>query len=109
MQRMFAIVLLFTAICGNVACSHRRQLQEEESLRDALLLLRNEANQFTLDHQRTPTSLSELVSSGYIKQIPTDPFTGRSDTWRVEKSEGSFRVFSGSDAISSKGAPYSSW
>jgi general secretion pathway protein G len=96
-------------MCGNIGCPHRQQLRKEASLREALLLLRSEIGQFTLDHQRAPTSLSELVSGGYIRQIPADPFTRRNDTWRIEKSDESFKVHSGSVAISSKGTPYSSW
>jgi general secretion pathway protein G len=96
-------------MCGNIGCSHRQQLRKESSLRGALLLLRGEISQFTLDHQRAPASLADLVSSGYMKHIPTDPFTGRNDTWRIEKSGEDFEVHSGSDAISSLGTRYSSW
>jgi competence protein ComGC len=105
MHRAFAAVLLFTMVCGNVACSHREQLRKEASLQESLSVLRREIRQFTLDHERPPTSLSELVSSGYFKRIPTDPFTGRNDTWRMEKSQaGQYsEVRSGSDATSSNG------
>jgi competence protein ComGC len=109
MYRAFTVLLLFTTISGNIGCSHKQQLRKEASLREALLVLRKEIEQFTLDLRRTPTSLSELVSAGYIRQIPTDPLTGRNDTWRVEKSDEYFKVHSGSDAISSEGTPYSSW
>jgi general secretion pathway protein G len=94
---------MFTMICGSVGCSNRQRLRNEPSLRKSLFVLRTEIDQFTLDHQRRPTSLSELVSGGYIKQIPFDPITGRNDTWRIEKSDEYFDVLdvrSGSDAIS---------
>jgi general secretion pathway protein G len=111
MHRSFAAVLLFTTMCGNFACSHREQLRKEASLKESLVVLRSEIEQFTLDHKRPPVSLSELVSSGYVKRIPTDPFTGRNDTWRTEKSRAReyFEVRSGSDALSSNGTKYSSW
>jgi len=108
MHRAFAVLLLFTMMRGNIGCSNRQQLRKEESLRQALLVLRGEIGQFILDHQRAPTALSDLVSAGYMKQIPTDAFTGRSDTWRIEKSGDSFEVDSGSDAVSSGGTLYSS-
>jgi len=72
-------------------------------------MLRAEINQFTLDHQRSPASLRELAEAGYFKIIPTDPVTGRNDTWRTEKSGNVFLIRSGSDAISTEGTPYSSW
>jgi general secretion pathway protein G len=111
MHRAFAAVLLFTILCGNVACSHREQLRKEASLQESLGVLRREIRQFTLDHERPPTSLSELESSGYFKRIPTDPFTGRNNSWRTEKSQNAeyFEVRSGSDAISSNGTRYSTW
>jgi hypothetical protein len=66
-------VLLFVALCGNLACSHREQLRKEASLKESLIVLRLEIGQFTLEHKRPPNSLSELVSSGYLRRIPTDP------------------------------------
>src|SRR6266550_3385062 len=79
------VVLLSIMIFGNLGCSHRHQLRNESSLRESLFVLRSELRQFEEDHQRPPTSLSELVSGGYIKQIPIDPFTRRNDTWRTEE------------------------
>jgi general secretion pathway protein G len=42
--------------------------------------------QYTLDLGRRPQSLDELVKAGYIKKIPTDPLSGRTDTWVLEWS-----------------------
>lgn len=109
-RRAVLVLLLFTATCGTIACSHTQQLRKKEtSLRQILFLLRNETAQFTLDHQRPPRSLSELVSGGYIKQIPADPFTSRSDTWRIEKSKDYFKIYSGSDRVGTDGTLYGSW
>jgi len=85
-----------------VGCSHREQLHKEALLRGSLVVLRSEITQFTLDLQRPPDSLSELVASGYLKRIPADPFTGKNDTWRTQKSSAGehLEVHSGSDAIS---------
>ena len=109
MSRVFALLLLSTMVLVNLDCTSRRQLRDDQSLRETLVLLRSAVAQFTLDHQRTPTSLADLVSGGYMKQLPTDPFTGRNDTWRVESSGEDFKVHSGSDAIGSAGTRYSSW
>ena len=106
MYRAFAVLLLFTMICSNIGCSHRQRLRDEASLRESLFSLRTLIDQFTRDHQRRPTSLSELASGGYIKQIPIDPFTGKNDTWRIEKTDEHIEIHSGSDGISSEGTPY---
>src|SRR5690348_9469300 len=84
--RFFTVLLVFPMILGIVGDSHAPQLRKEASLRAALFLLRTEVDQFTRDHQREPASLFELVSSGYLKRLPIDPFTRRNDTWRLAKS-----------------------
>ena len=110
MTRTFPFLLIFALASVTSGCSHKQRLGDEGSaLRQSLVLLRAEVSQFTLAHQRAPASLAELVSSGYMKQVPTDPFTGRNDTWRIEKSRDNFDVHSGSDAVSSAGTLYSSW
>jgi general secretion pathway protein G len=99
------VALILAAMCG----WHIRQLRHEASLRETLLLLRTEIGQFTRDHQRPPSSLSELVSGGYMKRFPADPITGKNDTWQVEKSSNYFDVRSGSAAMSSAGTRYNCW
>ena len=44
-------------------------------------------SQYTFDHQKRPQSLDEPVSGGYIKKIPLDPMSGRTDTWVLEWSD----------------------
>jgi len=108
-RRKIATVLVFAAIVGSLACGQRRLHQKEAQLRETLLVLRREIGQFTLDKQRPPMSLSELVTSGYMKEIPADPFTGKNDSWKMEKTGVSVETHSGSDAIASNGSAYSSW
>ena len=44
-------------------------------------VVRTAIEQFTLDKQAAPQSLDELVSAGYLRQVPKDPITDRFD-WR---------------------------
>ena len=44
-------------------------------------------NQYTLDLGKRPQSLEEVVRAGYIKKIPADPLSGRTDTWVLEWSD----------------------
>jgi general secretion pathway protein G len=105
-----ALVLFFAVIAGTFGCSRNRQVQKEErALRQELFLLRSEIDQFTLDHHRPPDSLSELVKAGYLKEIPTDPFTGNKDTWKVERAGDLLEVHSGPDGIASDGSRYYWW
>jgi general secretion pathway protein G len=92
----------------------------EAVLRDDLYTLRKLIDEFTLDKQRPPSSLDELVEAGYLHSgLPVDPFTGSNETWRADVEEvplgpdqatpGVVDVHSGSDEVSLDGTPYSSW
>ena len=91
----------------------------EAVLRQDLFSLRTVIDQFTLDKQRAPQSLDELVQEHYLKQLPKDPFTGSSDTWQVVQEDsimsvdqtqpGISDVHSGSNLIGSDGTAYSTW
>lgn len=109
MCRTLTIYLLPALLFAGLGCAHRKQVQGEASLHKALFILRGRIDQFTLDHQRAPKSLAELLSSGYLKEMPTDPFTGRNDTWKTETVDDAFEVHSGSQAVGSDGRPYSAW
>lgn len=89
-------------------------LQREQTLHDQLATLRMEITQYTVDFQKRPQSLRDLVEAGYIKQLPVDPFTGRNDTWVPELSAdfqnpGIANVRSGTSAKNKHGLAYSSW
>ncbi len=91
----------------------------ESALRQDLYAIRNAIDQYTMDKQKAPQSLEDLVQAGYLKSIPKDPITNQSDTWQVEQEDsmmaidqqqpGITDVHSGSDKTSSDGTPYSSW
>ncbi len=96
------------------------QRAREAVLRDDLYTLRSLIDEFTVDKQRAPASLQELVDAGYLRGgVPVDPVTGSNETWRVDVEEspltsdqaqpGIVDVHSGLDAPSLDGTPYSSW
>jgi general secretion pathway protein G len=76
-------------------------------------------DQFYADKNKWPSDLSELVSEGYIREIPEDPITDSADTWRTEQAEpdannpgsggGIDNVFSGSTETALDGSQYSEW
>jgi general secretion pathway protein G len=92
---------------------------KEGVLKQNLFTLRSLISQYTLDKQKAPQSLDDLVSAGYIKQIPTDPMTAKPD-WTVEQEEDTLMsadeqaggiddVHSASDQTGSDGTAYSTW
>src|SRR2546425_12283295 len=55
---------------------------KEAALKQDLFVMRQAIEQYTLDKQTAPQSLEDLVSSGYLREIPTDPIT-RAKHWPV--------------------------
>jgi len=91
----------------------------EAVLRDDLFTMRSCIDQYTLDKQKAPQSLQDLVSAGYLRSLPKDPFTDSTDSWQTTTDDtlmdpsqtqpGITDVHSGSNAVSSDGTAYSSW
>ena len=92
---------------------------KESALRQDLYHLRQGIDQYTMDKQKAPQSLDDLVSAGYFRQLPLDPFTRSTSTWVVVNEDvlssidqtepGITDVHSGSELTSSEGTPYSEW
>ncbi|MBI4467345.1 MAG: prepilin-type N-terminal cleavage/methylation domain-containing protein [Acidobacteria bacterium] len=117
---MLMVITIIGILLSLAIPSYRQSIlrARETALRENLFVLRSTIEQFTLDKQRPPGSLEELVSEGYLRAIPKD-ITGRTDTWGVEYSDlvispeqtesGISEVRSGSTALSSEGTPYNHW
>jgi len=92
---------------------------KESVLRNNLFSMRTVIDEYTYDKQKAPQSLQDLVTEGYLRQIPEDPMTGNNTAWKVvmedsltmvnQTEPGIYNVFSGSDKTSSEGTPYNEW
>jgi general secretion pathway protein G len=92
---------------------------KEAVLRQDLKTMRDQIDNYTMDKEKGPQSLQDLVDAGYLRKIPIDPFTSSADTWQVENSDtlqnldqtepGISDVHSGSSLTGSDGTAYSSW
>jgi general secretion pathway protein G len=92
---------------------------KESVLRNNLFTLRTVIDEYTYDKAKAPQALQDLVTAGYLRQVPIDPMTNSSDTWRLviedmmtatnQSEPGVFDVKSGSDKKSLDGTPYSEW
>ena len=93
----------------------------ESVLRQDLFTMRSVISQYTLDKQKAPQALDDLVQAGYLKQIPTDPITNQGN-WTVDQEEGTLLspdeqdqgggiidVHSASNDIGTNGTAYSTW
>jgi general secretion pathway protein G len=85
----------------------------ETVLRHDLMGLRTAIDQFYRDQARYPQTLDELVSKRYIRAVPVDPVTDRTDSWiLVPPADGTKAVFdvkSGANRRARDGSDYASW
>ena len=92
---------------------------KESVLKEDLHVIRNAIDSYTMDKQKAPQSLQDLVEAGYLKVIPVDPMTRTTETWVTEQSDslhsidqsepGIDDVHSGDQEAGSDGQPYSTW
>jgi general secretion pathway protein G len=92
---------------------------KEAALKRALFEMREAIDHYYFDHKRYPQSLKMLENERYIANIPTDPFTQRSNSWRAipatltvhgrRQRAGIFDVKSGSKRTALDGTRYSDW
>ena len=116
------IVMVVIGILAAIAIpSYTRNIRaaKEAVLKEDLHTMRTAIDSYTVDKGKAPQSLDDLVQSGYLKVMPVDPMTQRSDTWTPVQSEtlmdidqtepGIDDVHSGAQQTSSNGTSYSSW
>jgi general secretion pathway protein G len=119
LELMIVITLIMILASIAVPAYNQSIIQARESvLRSNLSTLRNVISQYTLDKQKAPQSLDDIVSAGYLRQIPIDPMT-RQTNWEVvqedvmlavdQQDPGITDVHSASSGTASDGTAYSSW
>ena len=119
-ELMIVISIMLILVSMAIPAYNQSILRAKESvLRQNLFTLRSLISQYTLDKQKAPQALEDLVSAGYIKVIPSDPMTGKADWEAVQEEDvnmspdqqetGIDDVKSSSTAMSSDGTPYNTW
>jgi general secretion pathway protein G len=119
MELMIVISLILILVSISIPAYNQSILRAKESvLKQDLFQLRSLLSQYTLDKQKAPQALDDLVSAGYLKQLPKDPMTGEAN-WTVQQEDtvmspdqtdpGIDDVHSSSNQISSDGTAYSTW
>ena len=120
MEMMIVISIMLILVGIAIPMYNQTIVRAREAvLRQDLFTLRSVINQYTDDKTKAPQSLDDLITAGYLKQIPADPFTRSNSSWQVQQEDvmqsidqqepGITDVHSGSDATSSDGTPYSEW
>lgn len=117
---LMIVMSIMVILIGIAIPNYRNSIvrARESVLKDDLFTMRSVIDQYTLDKQKAPQSLDDLVSAGYLKTIPKDPMTNTTE-WTVQQEDslmavdqqepGIVDVHSTSSATSTEGTPYSSW
>ena len=120
-ELMIVITILLTLATMSLPIFQYAIVHAREAvLKDDLFTLRKLIDEYTLDKQKPPSTLDDLVDTGYLRGgLPVDPFTGSSETWQTDSEEvptgssqtatGIVDVHSGADGTALDGTAYSSW
>lgn len=92
---------------------------KEATLKQDLFRMRDAIDQYYADKGKYPSALDSLVTDGYMRRIPEDPFTKSADSWQTVPAEpdpnnpsgepGVYDVKSGAQGTSLDGSNYSDW
>jgi general secretion pathway protein G len=112
-------LVVVLASMGMVQYTNSVQRSREAVLKEDLFRMREAIDQYYADKNAYPAGLEDLVSGGYIREIPEDPMTRSRDTWQTTPAEpdpnnvslqpGIYDVKSGSDLTALDGTKYAEW
>jgi len=118
---LMIVMAIIVILVGMAVPFYQKSIQraKETVLHSNLSAIRNAIDEYSYDKQKAPQSLRDLVTEGYLHDVPKDPVTGSNDTWKiimedagqaVSSSEpGIFDIRSGSSLKSLDGTTYSDW
>ena len=90
----------------------------EAVLKEDLFRMRDAIDQYYADKQQYPSALETLVSEGYLRAVPAEPFTDSSESWQPilaeldpadPFSQGVFDVKTTYEGVALDGTLYSEW
>lgn len=116
-ELMVVVAIIVILITMAIPVYQRSIIRAKESvLANNLYTIRTVIDNYTYDNGKAPQTLQDLVTGGYLRNIPIDPITGSNDTWQTVQEEpdqavdqsnpGIFDVHSGSDKTALDGTPY---
>jgi general secretion pathway protein G len=116
------VVMSLIAILATMGLAQYRNSvvrARETVLKEDLFRMRDAIDQFYADKGQYPGSLEALVSDGYLRKMPRDPFTDSDASWQTVPAEpdannptaepGIYDVKSGSEATALDGTKYADW
>jgi general secretion pathway protein G len=112
-------LIVILASMGMVQYKNSVTRAQEAVLKENLFRMRDAIDQYYADKSKYPQGLTDLVSDGYLREIPDDPMTKSKDTWTTTQAEpdpnnpasqvGIYDVKSGSERLALDGTRYADW
>jgi general secretion pathway protein G len=121
MVELLVVISIIVILAAMGMAQYRNSVirAREAVLKEDLFRMRDAIDQYYADKMKYPTGLEDLVTDGYLRELPVDPFTNSKDTWQAVNAEpnvndttsqpGIYDVKSGSTETSMDGTPYSDW
>jgi general secretion pathway protein G len=117
---LIVVTLVITlASVGMATYTNSVYRAREAVLKEDLFRMRDAIDQYYADKNKYPQSLQDLVSDGYLRDIPKDPMTDSAETWTTVPAEldasnpaaepGVYDVKSGADGVGLDGTRYADW
>src|SRR5262245_12505840 len=116
------IVLTLISILASMGLAQYRTSRtyaSEAVLKEDLFRMRDAIDQYYADKNQYPSTLDALVSDGYLRKIPEDPFTKSTASWQTVPAEpdpnnpaaevGVYDVKSGCEDTALDGTRYAHW
>ena len=119
-ELMIVMTIVSVIVAISVPMYQKSIIRTKETvLKQNLFTLRTVIDEYTYDKGKAPQALQDLVTDGYLRDVPSDPMTGNNTSWKIQMEDavtsvnqtepGIFDVRSGSDKKSLEGTPYNEW
>jgi general secretion pathway protein G len=88
LELLIVMVIIATLAAMAIPKFTRNVLAAKEAvLKEDLQVMRTAIGSYTVDKQKAPQSLDDLVTAGYLKAVPKEPISGRTDCWVTAQSD----------------------
>ena len=119
-ELMIVLTIIITVVSVAVPLYQKAITRSKEAvLKQNLFTLRTLIDEYTFDKEKAPQALQDLVTEGYLRELPLDPFTKKRDSWKTDMEDamrsvdqrepGIIDVHSGAEGTSLDGSKYSEW
>ena len=118
---LLIVITIIIVLAAMAMAQYRSSVirSREAVLKEDLFRMRDAIDQYYADKGQYPSTLDALVSDGYLRKLPEDPFTKNTSSWQAIPAEpdannptaepGVYDVKSGADQTALDGSKYSEW